>query len=156
MGKDKIIGAPEFLRYYKIAAKNPVDEKRFRAISGAFNRYLMDRVLDGDSITLPSKLGPISLQSFKPTIKIEDDGSIKGLAPDWVKTKALWDRNPTAKENKKLVYHANEHTDGERIKYRWQKMLVNVANKKYYTFKASRNNKRLASAKIKEGCQYRR
>ena len=83
-----------------------------------------------------------------------EDGEIKGLAPDWVKTKQLWDSDTEAKENKQLVYHFNEETNGIRYKFSWSKNRVLVSNKTLYNLRMTRSNKRELSKLVREGKEY--
>ena len=103
-----------------------VSKKRYIEICKAFFKFLMQKVLDGESVTLPGRLGKIEITGKKVKPIIGKDGQIKGLAPDWVNTKKLWDSNPEAKEKKTIVYHFNEHSNGIRYKFRWNKATMNV------------------------------
>ena len=102
---------------------------------------------------LTERLGKLSIFGKKVKVRIED-GEIKGLAPDWVKTKELWESDSTAKERKQLVYHFNEDTNGIRYKFSWSKNRVLVSNKTLYTLRMTRTNKRELSKLVREGKEY--
>lgn len=132
---------------------NPVNIKNYLEIVGLYNKFLIMKTLEGHEVTLPARMGVISIVGRKPTVRVED-GKIIGLAPDWVKTKKLWDNNPEAKAKKQLVYHTNAHTDGVRYKWNWSKNNMPVENKTLYALKFTRTNKRIVHALIKDGVQF--
>ena len=111
------------------------------------------KLLSTGEIILPERLGKLSIFGKKVNVRIED-GEIKGLAPDWVKTKQLWDSDEEAKNNKQLVYHFNEETNGIRYKFFWSKNRVLVSNKTLYNLRMTRSNKRELSRLVREGKEY--
>ena len=100
-------------------------------------------------------MGTLKILGKKQKVKYDENGKVKGLAPDWVKTKALWDSNEEAKKKKTLLYHINAHTDNVRYKYLWSKNRVLVENKTLYSLRMSRANKRAANAAIKQGKDFK-
>ena len=138
---------------YKTLSEDPVDIKKYIKIANAFMLFISRKLLEVGSITLPEKLGKINVIGRKVKVRIED-GEIKGLAPDWVKTKELWNEDPEAKAKKQLVYHFNEDTNGIRYKFTWSKSRVLVSNKTLYGFKLTRTNKRALSKLVKTGKEY--
>ena len=141
-------------KLYKKEVKNPVDVKTYVLIATMYNKFLMDKVLDGEEVTLPSRFGTLCIIGRKQKIQFDEQGNIKGLAPDWVKTKELWDSDPIAKQNKQLVYHFNEETNGIRYKFAWSKNRVLVSNKTLYNLRMTRSNKRELSKLVREGKEY--
>lgn len=141
-------------KLYKQDVKDPVDIKTYILIATEYNKFLMDKVLDGEEVTLPSRLGTLSIIGKKQKVSLDEDGKIKGLAPDWVKTKQLWDSNPQAKEKKQLLYHTNSHTDNTRYKFFWSKQRILIQNKILYSLKITRDNKRAVHNLILKGKQY--
>lgn len=141
-------------KLYKKSTTNPVDIKDYIIYANEYNKFLMNKVLEGNEVTLPSRLGTLSVIGKKQQISFDENGKIKGLAPDWVKTKKLWDSNEVAKEKKQIVYHTNNHTDNTRYKFFWSKQRVLVQNKILYALKMTRDNKRKVHFLIKEGKQY--
>lgn len=140
---------------YKKRTKNPVGVQTYLLLVADYNTFLIDKVLEGKEVTLPSRMGVLAILGKKQKIRFDKEGKIEGLAPDWVKTKKMWDSNPQAKEEKKLFYHINSHTDGVRYKYFWSKKNVLVENKTLYSLRLTRNNKRAVHKKIIEGAQYK-
>lgn len=145
----------ESYRLYKKSVNNPIDIKTYLLLSADYNKFLIDKVLDGKEVTLPSRMGTLSILGKEQIIKYNEEGKITGLAPDWVKTKKLWESNAKAKIKKQLVYHTNSHTDNVRYKFLWSKKNVLVENKTLYSLRLTRTNKRAVHQKIIEGTQYK-
>jgi|SRR6187402_979836 len=140
-------------RPYKTQVENPVDIKIFVSVLNGYMKFLTRKLFERGELMLPQKLGNVLIQGKKVNVRIED-GEIKGLAPDWVKTKQLWEEDAIAKENKKLVYHFNEDTNGIRYKFRWSTTRYLIPNKTLYGLKMTRTNKRFLSQLVKKGKEY--
>ena len=118
-------------------------------------KFIMSKVIDdGDEVVLPFKTGTLYVIGLKQKIKFNDDGTIKGLSPNWKKTKELYDKSPECKEKRQIVYNTNEHSDGIRYKFNWRLSGVLLLNKNFYNLKFSRENKRRLSANILNGQEY--
>ena len=131
----------------------PVDISTYIKIVNSFMKFLIRKLFQTGEITLPERLGNLFVIGKKVKIRFEE-GEIKGLAPDWVKTKELWDSDSKAKKDKQLVYHFNEDTNGVRYKFFWSKNRVLVTNKTLYTLKMTKTNKKELSKLIKKGKEY--
>lgn len=143
-------------KFYKTESVNPVDVKMYLDIVHGHLKFIVDKVMQGEEVTLPSRFGTLSIIGKKQNIRFDEQGNVQGLAPDWVRTKELWDRNEEAKNNKQLVYCTNEHTSNIRYKFLWSKMRVLVTNKTLYALKMTRTNKREVSNRVKNGQEYKR
>lgn len=138
---------------YKNMSDNPINISEYVQIINQFMKFLILKLLSTGEIILPERLGRLSIFGKKVNVRIED-GEIKGLAPDWVKTKQLWDSDEEAKNNKQLVYHFNEETNGIRYKFSWSKNRVLVSNKTLYNLRMTRSNKRELSRLVKNNKEY--
>ena len=138
---------------YKNMSDNPINISEYVQIINQFMKFLILKLLSTGEIILPERLGRLSIFGKKVNVRIED-GEIKGLAPDWVKTKQLWDSDEVAKSNKQLVYHFNEETNGIRYKFSWSKNRVLVSNKTLYNLRMTRSNKRELSRLVKNNKEY--
>ena len=138
---------------YKNMSDNPINISEYVQIINHFMKFLITKLLTTGEINIPERLGRLSIFGKKVNVRIED-GEIKGLAPDWVKTKQLWDLDEEAKNNKQLVYHFNEETNGIRYKFSWSKNRVLVSNKTLYNLRMTRSNKRELSKLVREGKEY--
>jgi len=134
-------------KYHKKESDNPTDIKTYISIVNGLNQFLMEQVLDGLEVVLPARLGVMSIVGTKQKVRFDTEGN-PILPPDWVKTKALWERDPEAKARKQLVYITNDHTNGVRYKLFWSKKRVLVENKNLYSFRLTRTNKRAIHSKV--------
>ena len=138
---------------YKKTVDTPVEEKQYLEIANGYMEFLIQKVLEGEEVTLPARLGTLFIQGVKKNLKFNKDG-IPLLPPNWAATKKLWDSNPDAKATKKIVYCLNEETDGVVYKLHWSKNRVPIENKLYYNFILTRGNKRAINSSIKQGKEY--
>lgn len=133
---------------YKNTTEEPISKKDYEAINKLYMLFLINKVSQGNEVTLPARLGTLRLKGVKERVKIVN-GIISGLAPDWVATRELWKRDPEAKKQKKRVFHINTHSDGIRYRWHWSKLNVLVTNKTLYSLRMSRDNKRLVPKLVK-------
>lgn len=140
-------------KLYKNSVENPTDVKTYIEIANEYNKFLMERILDGEEVTLPAKMGVMSIIGCRTKVKFNDNGN-PNLPPDWVKTKLLWENNQEAKEAKKIIFQLNEHSDGIRYKILWSKNRVPIENKTLYGLRMTRTNKRLIHKAILEGKEF--
>lgn len=138
---------------YKKISKHPINEDSYCKLQKEFMKFISNFLLKNGEVILPDKLGKLQIIGKKPKIKVEDN-RIKGLTPDWFETKKLWEQNKEAKEQKKLVYHFNEDTNGVRYRLLWSRNRVLLTNKTLYTFRLTRKNKRTLAKEIKNGKEY--
>ena len=107
---------------------------------------------------LPHHLGSFRIKKKKVEPKIDKEGNldISKLSVDYKATKRLWEeRYPgkTSKElkqikDKPLVRELNEHTDGYRCSWYWDKMTCTVPNQSAYILEMTRTNKQLLSKAV--------
>lgn len=141
-------------KYYKKNATSPVTIKIYLGIVIGFIQFIMEQVFNGYDVVLPARLGRIGIRGKKVKPRVDENGKIKGLAPNWGETRKLWESNPEAKEKRTIMYCFNEHTNGLRFKITWFKKTALFHNKSVYSFKASRANKRATTAKVNNGAEY--
>lgn len=152
MARDYLNTRDSYKTYLKTST-NPVDVSTYVKIVNGYMKFLIQKLFFKGSITLPLRLGKLQIVGKKVKVQVED-GKIKGLAPDWVNTKKLWEEDSEAKKNKTLVYHFNEHTDGVRYRFFWSKARALVANKTLYDLRLTRTNKRELSSLVSNGKEY--
>ena len=138
---------------YKKSSTNPVGINTYIELTTGFIRHLISFIFNGDEVVFPARLGTFSVLGKKQKLRIENN-QIKGLSPNWVKTKELWKSSEDARNRKQLVYNTNEHSDNLRYKFIWSKKRSVVENKTLYTLTMTRANKRELSKRIKEGQEY--
>ena len=103
-----------------------VDSKLYMQIIKLANTKLVEKlVMTGKQIKLPSRMGTLQLQTFKPT---------KRKSIDFKLTKELG----------KTIYHRNLATNGLAVKLAWNKSWykANFKNKKTWKFKLTRHQQR--------------
>lgn len=138
---------------YKKLSTKPIELKVYLEIINKFFKFISYKLLNNGTCIFPERLGKLEVIGRKVNIRLEDN-KIKGLAPDWIKTKELWSNDEEAKKNKQLVYYFNEHTNGIRYSIKWLKNRVLVENKTLYDLILTRTNKRNLSNLIKQGKEY--
>lgn len=130
-----------------------INRTDYMKLCGLFCKFLVKNILEGNKTGLPHSLGYIQVVGVKNKPKFIN-GIIKNLPPNWTETKKLWDKSETAKENKTLVYHENDHTDGFRYKFLWIRKNIRNKYKSSYSLKMSRENKRTLWKNILQGKGY--
>lgn len=140
--------------YKKNVSKDPMSISDYRKLMNVFNTFTMKKVLEGKEVTLPCRMGKLSIQGIHQNIRLDEYGNIKGTRIDWFSTKSLWATDPEHAQKKTLVYFFNEHSDGIKYSFKWSKNNVPVQNKNFYSFIPSRHNKRTLAKLIKGGVEY--
>lgn len=109
-----------------------MDKKTYRELCYAFNKMLVDDILEGKMTKLPHRLGSL-----------------------WIKKYQIDPNNPPidlneTKRTGKIVYHLNFHSDGFSAKWAWKKRNNLVTNLIYYSFQTTRANSRALARVMKE------
>lgn len=147
---------PNIYRFYKKkqkGLKKPViEEFTFSKIIRSFNTEVCEAIVDESfEYRMPYRLGYLRIRKHKTRLVLDADGKLKTghLHPNWVATKALWEKNEEAKESKKIIWHTNKHTQGFYCKWYWDKTVCNIRNSSVYSLVMSRTNKRKIAKAIK-------
>lgn len=142
----------DFFNHYKEITniESQVKREPYYKILDLYLRYLSILLLKGNRIKLPYALGSMAFVGKKSNATIDEEGNVKGVPVDWGETKKLWLRNPVAKENKELLYHLNDHTNGYVYKLRWSYKKAKGKFKMMYIFNPSRTLKANFVKHIKE------
>lgn len=134
---------------YKKEAENPVSLSRYTKITGLFNKFLAEKVLEGEEVTLPCRLGSVKIQGKKRDLTPDEDGVLH-LPVDWGKTKKYWKANPEAAKLGTKIYHLDE----VGYKFVWSRLNVLVRYKNLYTLRFTRGNKRSVKPRVDAGQFY--
>ena len=134
--------------------EGPLEYKEYVELLYRFFKFVMGKILKGESIKMPSKLGDFFVIGKKHEISFDEKGNVKGLQPNWGETRKLWAECPECKEKKQLIFHTNEHTNGIRYKYHWKKSKTYLGFIRMYYFIPSWSNKRELARLIKNGKEY--
>jgi len=164
-GNRRIIADYKFddiYRHYKTqSGKNCLDKKTVRALyKEIFDELIKAIVLDNFQFKMPSNLGYLRVRKKKVEPKLLEDGTIdtRVMSMDWKKTKKLWEKlypELTAEEisnipNKPKVIELNEHTDGYRFMWFWEKLTSNIPNQSAYYLEMTKQNKKILSQSSKQ------
>ena len=111
-----------------------VDRSLFREIVYEYNEYLTKEILNGSILFLPYGLGSIYVmrKELKPTVA--------RLAPNW----------ELSLKYDKIIYHLNEHSNGYRYNFKWDKLPCRFRNHRLYRVSMVRTVKRMLAKYIKE------
>ena len=150
----KSSGIRDSYKTYRENSENPVKLKTYLEINDGFIKFFVSKLMEGDIVKLPERLGTMEFVGKKVVPKVTNDEIVKGLAPNWKATHEYWKQNPEAKKKKEVLFHFNEATNGIRYKIRWSKKHAFVLNKEFYIFVLSRRNKRKFASLIKQGVEY--
>ena len=168
--KEKIevnVGMEDFYKFYCLSTfKEKVGNKTTVHHSSKFNitRTLYGKIIEffhcniTDEIMLenfeykmPARLGTINIRKKKPKLRFDQNGKLINTMPvDWKATKDLWEEDPECKEQKKLVRHLNEHTNGYVPFWNYSVSTATFKNKSVYKFKPTRTIKRELSRILKD------
>ena len=138
---------------YKKEAQAPVDASTFVKIANGYMQFLFDKVMQAEEVTLPCKMGTLSVRGVKRKLTFDEEGKPK-LPINWRATKELWNRDPQAKLNKKVIYCTNEETGGVVYRIHWSRNRSPIENKLYYGLRMTRANKRAVHFSIKAGTEF--
>ena len=117
--------------------------KTFIKINKLFFKFIINKVFEGKTVYIPKNLGFFEIRAIKKRPKInKKTGEIENMAISWGKTFKLWNSNPEAKRQRKVVKVDNLHSEGHMGKFVWSKYGVLLLNKTLYELRLSRGNKR--------------
>lgn len=150
-------------KFYKEQYNSSLNSNIFHnIIKDFFTESFYEIITKGGEFIMPYRLGSIRLRKRKRNIKINPDGTINRskMPVDWAATKKMWEEKyplltseeiaNIPVEEKGLKYNWNEHTDRYQFRFYWEKIISNVPNRNFYTFKAPRTYKQFLSKALKE------
>lgn len=130
-----------------------IKQKEFASIIKDINKRVIEIIVtENFEFKIPCRLGLISMKQSKVVYKLDENGElkVKNLSIDFKATKDLWLADEEARINKNVVYHTNEHTNGNRMAYWWKKTRNCVFGINVYYFLPSRYMKRTPSKFLKD------
>lgn len=143
-------GMKHIYRYFIKTTHRNIPYMQFSRICERYNiEFVMNStILLGFDFDMPSGLGSLGIRKYKCTPYFMQDGTLRlnHLPVDYKATKEFWKNNAEARKEKKLIRHTNDHSDGYKGKFYWDKRTCNVRNQSVYIFLAIR----LHSRKINE------
>jgi hypothetical protein len=155
-------GLPDLYNHYKSNTKlNVVDKATYKKVLEDINKSLIKLiVLESLELSMPFKIGSISIRKIKRIPKLDKNGNLKKfyLPVDYKATKELWAKlypDKTLEEikqipDRKRVYHTNNHTDGYTMSFKYFNKTSNLKNKSVYKFIPQRNSTRFLTETLKD------
>jgi hypothetical protein len=134
---------------------------KYKEVCYLFNIKLSDAIIKQSfEYKLPFKLGILRIKKNKQKFKIVD-GRLKPKKKmiDWYQTRyVLWKRlypDKTLAElkgirDKPLVMFTNEHSNGEIMRWYWDKKYMRIKNCRYYLFRPVKKNRLDLAKHIKD------
>lgn len=144
-------GVYDYYKYYRKNKPNDskyvLSESQYFSIIRKINEHLVDEILNGNDVVLPSRLGRLEVRKRKGRIYF-DKGKLKSNLPiDWDKTLKLWYEDEEAYKNKTLV----KIEEKEIYRLYYNRGLAEFTNKSFYQFNFNRELKRRLKTSIKDG-----
>ena len=139
LGEDGEDGIYSLYKVYKKVVEEPLDFKTYRRVIFAFNKMIMDEILEGASnIKLPARLGCIRVKKSKMTY-----------------ARLMFDYGEYNKSGLK-TYHTNVHSDDYKVRILWEKSKCIISGKTPWSFIPARINKRRLAKLMKENGGHKR
>lgn len=162
-GKRKNIADYKTRDIYKFYKKDEgiADYLVFSNITSEFCGEVMKLIInEGYEFSMPARLGSLRIKKKPVKLELDEKGNIdkSKLSPDWSETRKLWNEIykdiPAEKikeiPNKKIIYNLNDHTDGYRFIFYWDKVVSNLPNQSAYRIKVTRDWNKYFATKLKE------
>jgi len=128
----------EEIKRAKIDRDTPyyVEYDLYCKVISAFNLEIRKLILNESfDFVLPRRMGILGIRKKKITPWINEEGDlVNPLPPDWKATMELWEVDPKAKAEKKLVRHFNKHTNGYIVQWYYSTRKANYKWKSAYSF----------------------
>lgn len=147
-GKGKVQGSLKlrdaYKRYIKEYPKGDtffVEYKEYREVCELNNKLALKLILEESEVyKMYANLGDIEIEKKKMILtNLENKMKV-----DWKASKEAGTR----------IFHLNEHSDGHKYKFKWNKKTSRITNKKAYSLIINRTDKRRLAAHIKAGRDY--
>jgi len=148
-----------FFKYYsENSKKKKVDFKTYNAVlKDLLSSYSESIIEEGLELRL-GHLGKLRIRSKKLHFFKVDGTRCKSLKVNWKATWEYWGKKypgltkPELKQtkDKPLIYHENEHSEGEFYEHYWDRTTARVKYVGLYDFKPSRQYSRLIAKVVKD------
>lgn len=137
----------------KTKGEYDITEKMYSSIIKDMNLAIINLIiLENFEFKMPYNLGTLSMKQSQIKYKLDTNGELntKFLSADYKATKELWAKDEEARKNRKLIFHTNEHSNGNRMAYWWSKKGAKVSGISVYFFIPCRQVKRAPAKYIKD------
>ena len=164
-GKRKILAdfkMKEAYRFYK--DKYGDKAKDYKTFCRVWDRFIDIRmqmiIFDNLEFHMPFKLGSLRVRIGNSVYKLDKNGEVdmKRIPIDWKATVDNWVQLYPGKtkeelkeiKNKPLIRILNEHSNGKKLFWYWDKFTSNIRNKTAYRLEVTRRWDRMLSNKVKK------
>lgn len=99
------VGMNDAYKYFRnnSSISNKISESMYRRVIRKINKYIQEELSRCRDFNIPYGLGHIEVRKVDVSLRFEEGKLINNKPIDWKTTNELWNRNPIAKEKKKLV-----------------------------------------------------
>lgn len=150
----------DLYEYYLEKYDNNVNKIVYSQILKRFFSELIHlMIFENLEYNMPARLGALRIKKKLSKPRLDENGNLdlRGLPINWKKTKEYWqklypDKSPEeikAIKDKPLVRELNEHTDGYKVMWKWDKITCNIPNQSIYQLDMTREYDRLLSKAAK-------
>jgi len=159
-GKRKVIANYKFDEIYKYYVERwgskALPKSKVRAFyKRMFPEIVKLMVFENLDYRMPAKLGSIRVKKklIEPVLNDEGNVDARRLSVNWKKTKQYWQKLYVGKteeeikliENKPLIRETNDHTNGYRLTWFWDKLTTTIKNQSAYYIDIARDNDNILS-----------
>jgi len=147
----------DIYKHYRTKHGNDaVDRKTFmKVLKDILPQLILLMIYENFEFSIPARLGTLRIKKKLVEPKLDENGDldVRSLSINYKKTKELWtklypDKTPEEiKEikDKPLVRELNEHTDGYRFIWYWDRLTCNIPNQSAYSLDMTRTYDRQLS-----------
>ena len=143
-------GANDYFTYYTKHG-GLLDRHQFGCILKDLNLSIADKVLEGYSFKMPSRMGVLAVTKKKEFVNFKEGKAVTNRPIDFKATMAMWEEYPETKEDKQLVRYLNKHTNGYIYKVAYNRAYATFKNKSVYSCQINRYVKRKLAKNIFAG-----
>jgi len=132
-------------KFYKKNYNGKLDKSKYKSIAYKINKAISDLIIrESFEYRIPHGLGYLRIKKTKLLFKLRDGKiDINKNIINWKETWDYWEKiypNKSRKEikefpNKKVFFQTNEHTNGEVMRWYWDKRTSRIKNIFTYSFK---------------------
>ncbi len=148
-------GVKDIYNLYKLnkinADKKYISYKQFSEIFYTFNKHISKLIIEeGYQFKMGFRLGYLRIRKKKMKFKVNNGRLVPSTKmTDWGASRKLWYKLYPGKtlkelkkvENKPIIYYTNIHSNGEVMRWYWDKTTCNIPNKTVYAFKPIKQNR---------------
>ena len=154
-GKSKITDSYGVYDAYRWVRKNKwldigthLTEHQWYRMIQIMHNYFKDKLLHGESVQLPCRMGALELRKFEAAVHLTEDGRIRTTKPvNWDATLELWYNDPEAMANKTLIRFDVK----EKYKFYYNKAKSKYTNQWCFQFRFNRDMTKAINDALQKG-----